>query len=92
MDKMGQEWILHAAKFLRWLQGLDVGMSSKAIGMHMLGVLVNNKPWYPADSDDMGRCHRLLEQFPEWRARIGEMGRYPGWANAAAELGRANAD
>lgn len=34
-----------------------------------------------ADSSDLGRCLRLLELFPEWKPRVGEMARYSAqWA------------
>ena len=29
----------------------------------------------PSDSGDFGRCHRLLEQFPDWKARLPEVGK-----------------
>jgi hypothetical protein len=36
------------------------------------------------DSDDLGRCVRLLDRFPEWRARIQEMDVVPGWSGLSA--------
>ena len=33
----------------------------------------------PHDPDDFGRCHRLLQAFPEWRSRLDEMRAHPGW-------------
>ncbi|MFO1080834.1 MAG: DUF2312 domain-containing protein [Reyranellaceae bacterium] len=61
------------ARAARWAASSDTGASSKAI----LGVMTGAPPkgWYcyPSDSDDFGRCARLLEAVPEWRPRIGEM-------------------
>jgi len=54
-----------------WLHGWDTGMSSKAIFHYMtLGVTGGA---VPADPADLGRCLRLLEAFPEWKARMPEM-------------------
>lgn len=34
----------------------------------------------PYDPDDFGRCHRLLDRFPAWRLRLGEVPAvYPAW-------------
>ncbi|KAF1698317.1 hypothetical protein CSC62_05250 [Pseudoxanthomonas jiangsuensis] len=67
---------------LLWLAGGDSGMSSEAICHHMLGMESDGSfPWDPAD---LGRCLRLLELFPEWKPRMGEMARYsPIWAALA---------
>lgn len=68
---------------LLWLAGGDSGMSSKAICHHMLGMKCDRS--YPLDPSDLGRCLRMLELFPEWKARIGEMASYsPQWAGLAA--------
>jgi len=54
-----------------WLHGSDTGMSSEAIFHYMtLGVKGGSTP---SDPSDLGRCIRLLEAFPEWKARMGEM-------------------
>lgn len=40
----------------------------------MLGAAQDRKPLsYPYDAADFGRCFRLLEVIPEWRARLSEM-------------------
>lgn len=67
----------------RWWKGTDVGTSSATI----FGVLADVK-WLPAiidaaremgngstprDSADFARCSRLLDLFPEWRARLPEV-------------------
>ncbi|NLA68015.1 MAG: hypothetical protein GX856_07205 [Gammaproteobacteria bacterium] len=59
---------------LLWLAGGDSGASSKAICHHMLGMKSDGS--FPWDPSDLGRCLRLLELFPEWKPRIGEMARY----------------
>lgn len=66
-------------RLLEWLCSNDTGTSSKAIALVMSGmspkiILKENWSPYPHDSDDFGRCYRLLEIFPEWRKRIKEMG------------------
>jgi hypothetical protein len=58
----------------KWLFGCDTGMSSKAILGHMI-CGVSDGSW-PSDGGDLGRCLRLLDLFPEWKGRIGEMARY----------------
>ena len=64
---------------LDWMTGGDTGMSSKEIAMHMTTGQADRS--YPLDPADLGRCLRLLERFPEWRPRIGEMAKYgPVWA------------
>lgn len=74
-------------KAIEWLLGNDTGVSSETI----LAVMVGNveagevdssgmRFGVPHDPSDFGRCHRLLEIFPEWRARLGEMEEiFPEW-------------
>jgi len=62
------------AKIYRWMAGGDVGLSSKAIAMHMSAGWCDGS--YPHDPADLGRCLRLLNLFPEWKPRIKEMARY----------------
>lgn len=64
---------------LLWLAGGDTGRSSIAIMHHMLGI--GSDGCRPSDPADLGRCLRLLEHFPEWKPRIGEMAIYStAWA------------
>lgn len=64
---------------LMWLASGDSGMSSEAICYHMLGMKSDGR--FPLDPSDLGRCLRLLELFPEWKPRMGEMARYSAqWA------------
>jgi len=55
-----------------WFQGHDTGTSSETIWSVMTGYPIQraDAPWDPAD---FGRCYRLLESFPEWRGRLGEV-------------------
>lgn len=67
----------------KWLAGRDTGLSSKAIASHMTcGWCDGTYP--PADPADLGRCLRLLERFPEWKARMPEMAKYKDWKNLIA--------
>jgi hypothetical protein len=59
-----------------WLAGGDTGISSKTIWSVMTGRAFDDARWHPSiphDPSDFGRCHRLLEQFPTWRERLGEV-------------------
>lgn len=66
---------------LEWALGRDTGISSEAICAVMAGCNTElGKSCYPSDNGDFGRCYRLLKLFPEWEARIEEMGEVcPGW-------------
>lgn len=57
-----------------WLLGRDTGSSSKAILAQMVCGVSHGE--YPYDPADLGRCLRMLELFPEWKARIAEMAGY----------------
>lgn len=70
-----------------WLHGPDTGLSSITIYCVMTRNMVplgDHGPRTPMDSDDLGRCVRLLDRFPEWRARIQEMDVVPGWSGLSA--------
>lgn len=65
---------------LNWLFGDDTGLSSRAICSHMLGLDFSSGS-YPSDPSDLGRCLRLLQLIPDWKARINEMSIYgTGWS------------
>jgi len=77
----------HGDAELEWLLGTDTGVSS----MTIFSVLSERyqaeaKEKYkradtPHDPDDFGRCYRLLERFPAWRKRLGEVAaEHPAWA------------
>lgn len=58
----------------KWFYGPDTGTSSKVIWHVMMGQAASVKRGdHPLDPSDFGRCFRLLEAFPAWRERIGEM-------------------
>lgn len=65
-----------------WIAGCDTGISSKTIFSVMTGrpFMSDFRPDIPHDPDDFGRCYRLLEKIPEWRARMPEVAeKYPAW-------------
>lgn len=65
---------------MNWLLGWDTGASSKTILAVMLGADKHDGMDYPSDPADAGRCFRLLEIVPEWKARLHEMrGCGPCW-------------
>ena len=71
---------------LMWLGGPDTGQSSKAIVSWMerdvtLAATMGNRLEYPRDPADLGRCIRLMDIEPSYRARIREMAdASPQWA------------
>jgi len=63
-----------------WRQGRDVGISSMTIYYVMTGIGAPHRFDVPHDPEDFGRCFRLLNLFPEWRARLSEIAaRFPAW-------------
>lgn len=71
---------------LDWIVGDDTGMSSKCIWGVMVGAGPDGFRSYPLDPDDFGRCHRLLQAVPEWRARLSEMAAVSKqWAGLVAD-------
>ena len=68
----------------RWLAGGDTGISSRTIWHVMMRQDWDDQTWgpdVPHDPSDFGRCVRLLEEFPAWRARMGEVcAAYPKWS------------
>jgi hypothetical protein len=59
-----------------WLRSGDTGTSSLTILATFTGnwqVLHGGEGAPPCDADDFGRCFRLLERYPQWRERIGEV-------------------
>ena len=67
----------------RWWYGTDVGMSSSVIfsvlslryGYDGLASIAKEfgKGYVPRDSDDFGRCLRLLEKFPDWERDLNKV-------------------
>ena len=65
----------------RWARDGQVGMSSRAIHDHMLGLGSRCGFAHPHDPDDLNRCLLLLDLIPEWKPRMGEMAQHsPQWA------------
>lgn len=70
----------------RWLKGLDVGSSSATIFSVFCDRYWTNEAQkigngsVPMDSDDFGRCKRLLDKFPEWKSNLKLVAlAYPKW-------------
>lgn len=71
----------------RWLASGDTGTSSLTIWAVMTGWSMpdGRDPSIPHDPDDFGRCHRLLEAFPQWRGRLPEVAaKHPEWTGLVA--------
>jgi hypothetical protein len=72
---------------LEWLCGTDTGTSSLTLfsvltEKHAARAIAHRgpRPAPPQDPDDFGRCYRLLQAFPAWKSRLGEVTeRYPDW-------------
>ena len=67
----------HLAAYYEWAAGPDSGLSSQAIVQVLTGARVLGS-WdashrTPRDPSDFGRCHRMLQRFPELRARLHEI-------------------
>lgn len=76
------------ARAVAWLRDGQVGMSSRAIHDHMLGLEPNRGFSYPRDPDDLNRCLILLELIPEWAPRIPEMAIHgKAWSGLAVQWG-----
>lgn len=75
---------------MEWLLGHDTGTSSKVIfsilastSQARSAAMARLHGWRdtPSDPSDFGRCHRLLDLFPAWRERLGEVAaKHPAWA------------
>jgi hypothetical protein len=72
-----------------WIDGNDTGASSMTI-FYTLGEahgIQKPEEWHgmtPCDYYDFGRCYRLIERIPEWKARIKELGEMlPEWSKFA---------
>jgi hypothetical protein len=67
-----------------WLSNGDTGTSSLTIWHVMMGRHFQ-RPSVPLDPADFGRCYRLLQVMPSWRARLGEVAaKYPSWTALVA--------
>lgn len=75
----------------RWLRGTDVGLSSLAIFCALAeNPRLRGKAYWltkgetPVDEEDLGRCRRLLEKFPDWEKRLDEVVRM--WPHGPWEI------
>lgn len=68
-----------------WMLSGDTGISSECICAVMTGSKCRDgRP--PSDPSDFGRCYRLLQHFPEWKARMGEVAaKFPEWTALVRE-------
>lgn len=74
---------------LEWLMSDDTGMSSQTIFSVMTRTKSRLPYGTPLDADDFGRCHRLLNKFPEWRERLNEVALLlPEWGPLVREWSR----
>lgn len=64
-----------------WFFGRDTGTSSLTIYAVMMNTPSPHKRYdVPHDPDDFSRCYLLLNLFPEWKTRLGEVAtRFPIW-------------
>lgn len=68
-----------------WIRDGRVGLSSRAIHDHMLGLKAKEGYSWPRDPDDLNRCLLLLDLIPEWKPRMHEMAEHGvAWAGLAA--------
>lgn len=69
-----------------WIVEGKTGISSKAVWAHFSLGISTKDGWHtnPSDPSDFLRCYWLLKLAPEWRQRIREMAKYPGWEKMAA--------
>jgi len=75
-------------KLIAWIVSSDTGASSLTLWTVMMGEPCDKYPSIPYDSDDFGRCHRLLQLIPEsQRTQILKEAAeaYPNWIPFARE-------
>lgn len=73
-----------------WITGHDTGISSKTIWAVMMDAIGESRSSFdfdvPHDPSDFGRCYRLLQMFPEWKARLNEVAKlFPKWGPMVRE-------
>ena len=83
---------------LAWLGAGDTGLSSETMCLYFISGRAPERlrgfsgPCYPLDPSDLGRCLRLLDVVPEWRARLPELSAIsPEWAGLVANWDRLEA-
>lgn len=74
-----------------WICSDDTGTSSKTIWAVMQRTKARDRD-VPYDAGDFGRCYRLLELIPEWRARLDDVARaQPAWVGIVREWAKLEA-
>ena len=75
----GNGWSESVKSPYEWLMGRDTGISSRTIYAAITGCPTEDYD-IPHDPDDFGRCYRLLELFPNWKAELHKVAeRFPKW-------------
>ncbi|MFA5376052.1 MAG: hypothetical protein WC455_09935 [Dehalococcoidia bacterium] len=59
----------HGDSVAAWLAGADTGLSSKALACRLSGIPYAERD-HPWDPDDIGRCFRFLDRFPELKSHL----------------------
>jgi hypothetical protein len=59
----------HGDTLAAWLAGPDTGLSSKALACRLSGIPYAERD-HPWDPDDIGRCFRFLDRFPELKSHL----------------------
>lgn len=67
-----------AARAANWCNQAETGQSSMTIYRFFITGAIHHGA-IPSDLSDLRRCVRLLEHIPEWKPRMTEMARVPGW-------------
>ncbi len=77
---------------IEWLAFGDHGLSSHAIFRHLTGINLgaplssHDAKATPSDPSDLACCRRLLEQVPEFQARLAELSSIsPAWRKLMAQ-------
>lgn len=62
------------SRLAEWFASGDTGTSSETMALWLSSkVKCRWGASTPSDPSDLGRCLRLLERIPEWKARVSEM-------------------
>jgi len=75
-------------KLIAWVIGDDTGASSITLWSVMVGFPIDKSPSIPYDSDDFGRCYRLLNLIPKSQHHetlLKAAKAYPNWKPFARE-------
>jgi hypothetical protein len=81
---------------IQWITNGEVGVSSQTIWSVLMGAVTGRESWTaygpPSDADDFRRCVLLLDEIPEFRPRLAEVGdRFPIWVPLIREWPRLEA-